>query len=68
MVSFDQSEDEFKEHLVEIDNWLFIPWDDSERIKALREECKVVGIPQLFIYDTQTGKLLRKNGKQEVML
>ena len=43
-VSLDQNEDQYKEHYAQMP-WLAVPFADQERMKALRQRYRVVGIP-----------------------
>ena len=43
-ISFDNSKEQYKEHLIDIGNWMVIPYGDA-RIGVIKEKYEVVGIP-----------------------
>lgn len=66
-ISMDNSKEQYKEHLIDIGNWLAIPFGDS-RIIPLKQKYEVVGIPQIIIFDSKTGKPIRTNVRNEVFM
>ena len=49
-VSLDQSREQYDEHVLEIGNWMIVPYGDP-RIKPLKERHNVIGVPIITIYD-----------------
>lgn len=62
--SSDQSQAEFDEYYAE-HPWLCIPFGDPRK-PALSKKFKVRGIPALIFLDSDTGKVICENGREQV--
>eukprot|EP00347_Sterkiella_histriomuscorum_P017788 403347991 len=66
-IYMDNSKEQYKEHMIDIGNWLAIPFGDP-RVGALKQKYEIVSIPQLVIFDSRTGKIIKNNARNEVFL
>ena len=66
-VSLDLANEQYEEHLLELGNWMSIPFGDK-RNKDLKEIFKINSIPQVILFSGKSGKMLHRNARQEIFL
>ena len=64
-VSHDQADEQYQKHLVELGNWLSIPFGD-QRNEQLKQMYKVFSIPQVIVVSSKSGKVISKNARQDI--
>lgn len=67
-VSSDRSKDQMAANLKQHGRWLAVPYNDKAGAKArLAERYAVKGLPTLVAVDSQTGTVLSRDGRAEVL-
>jgi len=66
-VSLDASKHQFQEHMIDQGNWMCLANDDP-RAAEIKDEFQITSVPILSVVDTQTGRIISKNARQDIFL
>ena len=63
-VSIDGNKEAFERNFKEMP-WLAVPYDDDQKISALKQKFGINGIPTMVVVDNQ-GNEVKANGREDV--